>query len=102
MPGLSGTTDLYEDQTVATAGGTYATGGIKFTATKVAALLSGTLEFVGLGTGFVITPVQGSELGQTATMQFWQQNGATGALAELSNGSTLSIGVKFRASYQGT
>jgi hypothetical protein len=93
---------FYEDQVIATSGGTYATGGIKVTVTKCSQLLPGTLQTQTLGAGFIATPVSASELGGAATVQFWGSNGAApAALAEMANSSTSAIGLKVRLAYVG-
>jgi hypothetical protein len=92
--GNSGPEQLYEDQTVATAAGTYKTGGIPFTMTKCAAILAGTIDAVVLGSGYTITPVQNSENGQVATFQFWN------AGTQLGSGDIGPIGKVVRFSYQ--
>jgi hypothetical protein len=100
-------TTLFEDQTLATAGGTYVTGGIKVTLTKCSQLLFGSLTVSAIGCGYVGTPVSGSEIANTATCQFWVVSSAAASVAgtvglvEAPNGFTGLIGQKFRFSYQG-
>lgn len=93
---------LQEDQTIATAGGTYATGGIKVTVTKCSQLVIGSLQTQMLGAGFIVTPVKNSEVANTATMQCWEPGLGTAPMIELANGSTSLIGQVVRMTYQGS
>jgi hypothetical protein len=95
----------YEDQTIATAVGTYLPGGMTLTATKCSQLLAGSLLCQTLGSGFISSPVSASESVASVKVQVWVpvsgSQAANTPLTELGSAVTSMIGKVVRLSYVG-